>query len=61
MDLYKFLNEQSVQKEADRVLSKIFEDKSYANPEKISLILQQYEKKQVKLDAQLSKAIKSEI
>jgi hypothetical protein len=32
MELYKFLDEQAVHKEAERVLNKIFEDKSYANP-----------------------------
>lgn len=61
MDLNKFENEQAVHKEADRILNDIFSDKSYANPEKISLLLQDYEKRQLKLDTQLSKAIKSEI
>jgi hypothetical protein len=32
MDLYKFEDEQAVQKEADRLISKIFADKSYSNP-----------------------------
>jgi len=32
MDLYKFEDEASVQQEADRLLSKIFSDKSYTNP-----------------------------
>ena len=61
MDLCKFDSEQAVHKEAESVLGSIFGDKTYANPEKISLLLQEYEKKQVKLDGQLSKAIRSEI
>jgi hypothetical protein len=61
MDLYKFEDEQAVQKEADRLISKIFADKSYSNPEKLSLLLLDYEKRQGKLDGQLSKAIRSEI
>ena len=42
LDLYKFEDEQAVQKEADRLISKIFADKSYSNPEKLSLLLQDY-------------------
>jgi hypothetical protein len=42
MDLYKFEDEQAVQKEADRLISKIFADKSYSNPEKLSLLLLDY-------------------
>lgn len=51
MDLIKFEDQNAVQREADRILAKIFADKSYANPEKISLLLHEYEKKQVKLDS----------
>lgn len=58
MDLIKFQDEKSVEKEAEIVLARIFSDKSYANPEKISLLLHDHEKKQVKLDSQLSKAIR---
>jgi hypothetical protein len=61
MDYYKFVDEESVLKEADRVINKILSDKSYTNPEKISLLLSDYEKKQVKLDSQLSTAIKFQI
>jgi hypothetical protein len=32
MDLIKFEDENSVQREADRILAKIFSDKSYSNP-----------------------------
>jgi hypothetical protein len=32
MDLYKFEDEAAVHLEADRLLAKIFSDKSYANP-----------------------------
>ena len=32
MDLIKFQDEKSVEKEAERVLARIFSDKSYANP-----------------------------
>lgn len=39
MDLLTFEDEKSVEREAERVLTKIFSDKSYANPEKISLLL----------------------
>lgn len=61
MDFYQFADEQAVEREAQKVLNKILADKSYTNPEKISLLLAEYEKKQVRLDAQLSKAIKSQI
>lgn len=61
MDLYKFEDEQAVYKQADKIINNIFADKSYSNPEKISLLIQEYEKKQFKLDSQLSKAIKAEI
>ena len=61
MDLYKFEDEQAVYKQADKIINSIFADKSYSNPEKISLLIQDYEKKQFKLDSQLSKAIKAEI
>ena len=61
MDLYAFESEAAVEKEAERVVAKLFGDKSYSNPEKLSLLLSDYEKKQLKLDAQLSKTIKAEI
>jgi hypothetical protein len=61
MDFYQFANEEAVEREAQKVLYRILSDKSYTNPEKISLLLTEYEKRQVRLDAQLSKAIKSQI
>jgi glutamine synthetase adenylyltransferase len=61
MDFYQFTNEAAVERESQKVLHKILSDKSYTNPEKISLLLSEYEKRQVRLDAQLSKAIKSQI
>lgn len=61
MDFYKFADEQAVKVKAKNLLDKILDDKSYTNPEKLSLLISEYEKKQVRLDAQLSKAIKSQI
>jgi hypothetical protein len=61
MDLYKFEDEIAVQKQAEKIINSIFSDKSYSNPEKISLLIQDYEKRQFKLDSQLSKSIKAEI
>ena len=39
MDFYQFADEAAVEREAQKVLNKILSDKSYTNPEKISLLL----------------------
>ena len=61
MDFYQFADEQSVLREADKQVNKILSDKTYTNPEKLSLMISEFEKRQLRLDAQLSKAIKSQI
>ena len=61
MDLRTFADETAVHREANKQINKILSDKSYTNPEKLSLLIADYEKKQFKFDGQLSKAVNNHI
>lgn len=59
--LFNFGGIEEVDARAQRAIDGILSDKSYLNPEKFELILREYEKRQSKLDAEVSISIKSQI